>query len=181
MQMLAWISRNDVSYRQKPQLLIVRCHEQMCAPISIEHARFRRHFSRGDAGLSLLAVRDTALLCECEFRDSDDMFHSSSEDHLRRGQIPVPGGASSRDPVSTFGLDAAVVASLELRPPLPDLVCRSLFALHKIISSVCLSPTAADWLETPVAAIGSGFRCQCVAELPAGLSLSMQTTSRHFL
>src|SRR6266487_2590956 len=86
MPMLAWIARNDVPYRQKPEKLIVRCHEQMCAPISLEHARFRRHFSRGDAGLSLLAVRDTALLCECEFRDSDDMFHSSSEDHLRRGQ-----------------------------------------------------------------------------------------------
>src|SRR5438552_17852667 len=137
----------------------------MWAPISLEHARFRRHFSRGDAGLSLLAVRDTALLCECEFRDSDDMFHSSSEDHLRRGQIPVPGGASSRDPVSAFGLDAAVVASLELRPPLPDLVCRSLFALHKIISSVFFSPTAADLLEMNVAAIVSGVLYPCVANL----------------
>src|SRR5207247_4050540 len=102
----------------------------MWAPISLEHARCRRHFSRGDAGLSLLAVRDTALLCECEFRDSDDMFHSSSEDHLRRGQIPVPGGASSRDPVSAFGLDAAVVASLSLRRPLSGIVCRYYIDLY---------------------------------------------------
>src|SRR5438067_12937281 len=119
------------------------------------------------------------LLCESELPDNDGMSHSSDSDHSRKGRVRLDrdcGAVSHR----VFFL-ARVVVAKAAREALRRFGhrCR-LFALRKIISSVCLLRAAAGSIQTLVVVVGSECRYRCAVVLRTGFHQLMQTTSLHF-